>query len=296
MQSVQLVRCASEFSLSDHALHYGHGVFETIPFIGMADVGMAEKAPTEQRLLLFDAHFERLMLGAQRLGIQCLQDEVKSLILQQVAAICNEPAIVKVILSAGPACRGYQGYWREQAHCVQAQLIVMVEAISPEYGQNLRRLRSQGCALIVCQQRLAIQPALAGIKHLNRLEQVLASREVVHHNVDEGILLDTSECMISATAGNLFWVQDQQIFTPMVAKSGIRGVFRETLIACAQQLHWSVTEVEKPLSALWQAKEVFICNAIRGIWPVTRIDKVDFAIGPMTQQLQKHTKAWTFFG
>ena len=128
-----------------------------------------------------------------------------------------------------------------------------------------------------------MQPALGGIKHLNRLEQVLACAEVRDRGASEGIMLDREEHIICATAANIFLVSDQRLLTPRLDRCGVRGVLRGVILAgfaprCEQR--------RIRVDMLEEADEVFICNSVRGIVPVTAIDQHRYSIGPVTRELQ----------
>ncbi len=141
----------------------------------------------------------------------------------------------------------------------------------------------QGMAARICELRLAIQPALGGIKHLNRLEQVLASAELREAEMAEGILLDREDHVISAISANIFLVMEDRLLTPRLDRCGVRGVVRSQILAeygarCEQR--------RIMVDMLQDADEIFICNTVRGIVPITAIDHYEYEIGPVTRELQ----------
>jgi 4-amino-4-deoxychorismate lyase len=121
------------------------------------------------------------------------------------------------------------------------------------------------------------------MKHLNRLEQVLASAELREAGAAEGILLDRQDHVVCAVAANIFLVMEDRLITPRLDLCGVRGVVRSHILAgygarCEQR---RVT-----LDMVQEADEVFICNTVKGIVPVTAIDDQEFDIGPVTRELQ----------
>ncbi len=138
----------------------------------------------------------------------------------------------------------------------------MVAAFAPP--EVAAAVYAQGVRLRVCDIRLAEQPLLAGMKHLNRLEQVLARAEWNDPAIAEGVLCDSHGRVISATMANLFAVVDGELLTPALDRCGVAGVARaEVLAQCPQ------TRVgELALDALRGASEVFLSSSVRGIVPV----------------------------
>jgi 4-amino-4-deoxychorismate lyase len=142
----------------------------------------------------------------------------------------------------------------------------------------------EGIRMRVCVLRLAEQPALAGMKHLNRLEQVLARAEWGDPDIAEGVLCAGDGRVISATMANLFAVIDGQLLTPALDRCGIAGVGRaEVLAACPQA---RITTLS--LDALRAASEVFLSSSVRGIVPVRSIASWQYVPGAVARRLQQH--------
>ena len=245
---------------SNRGLNYADGLFETLAVHN----GLPHR---------WQAHMDRLGAGCERLGIAM---PPQAILLREVKTVCagTADAVVKIVLSRGGHARGYRP--SQDAGCVR---IVSAHEFPRDVDENA----SQGVKARICDLRLALQPALGGIKHLNRLEQVLASSESFPDGVSEGILLDREDHVISAIAANIFMVMDDRLLTPRLDRCGVRGIIRGQLLAafstrCEQRrIH---------LDLLQEADEVFICNSVRGIVPVTEIDNHDYAIGPLTRELQ----------
>ncbi len=164
----------------DRGLQYGDGLFETLAVLG-------------GRARFWEWHLERLALGARRLGLP-LPDP--SQLAAEIALACTEPrGVVKVIVTRGVGPRGY----RPPANPEPTRIVSASAWPSPPATAS-----PEGLRLRWCRTRCGRNPALAGIKHLNRLEQVLARSEWDDGLVDEGLMKDEHDCVISATQANLF--------------------------------------------------------------------------------------------
>ncbi len=232
-------------TISDRGLAYGDGVFETIRI-------------SNHKPVLLDRHLERLLLGTRRLKISL----ERTLLDQHVAQLIPKlPAqgILKIIVTRGSGGRGYM----PTGITVPTRIFSLHEL--PDYSATQPSI---GIDVFVCQQRLAMQPALAGIKHLNRLEQVLASLEWPDDGFMEGLMLDTSDHVIEGTRSNVFWAESGQLMTPALSQAGVAGTLRNYIM----EVLGIVSEVEEcTLDRLCHAEEVFFCNSINGIWPVNTL-------------------------
>lgn len=250
---------------ADRGLAYGDGLFETM-------------AAADGRIRWLDYHLERLEHGCRRLAID---PPDRGLIGAEIAAHCPHAgrAIVKLIVTRGPGERGY----RPPA----APKITRILGFSawPEYP---RSHYTDGIRVRVCALRLGLSPALAGLKHLCRLEQVLAHVELRGHDVEQGLLLDTTERVVGGSSSNVFAVRGGELLTPAVTRNGIAGVMRRVVLETARQVDLTPREVDLTLSDLNGAEELFVTNALIGIWPVARLDERTFARGPATVQLMRH--------
>jgi 4-amino-4-deoxychorismate lyase len=152
---------------------------------------------------------------------------------------------------------------------------------------DTRKHAEIGVGAFVCKQRLGTQPALAGIKHLNRLEQVMASREWPDETCQEGVMLDLEGNVVEGTRSNLFIVKDGRLTTDPLNTCGIAGVMRKILL---QHFADRVDLVKFGLDQLYSADETFFCNSIFGVWPLRHLTSGKFekhyATGPVTQMAQ----------
>jgi 4-amino-4-deoxychorismate lyase len=128
---------------------------------------------------------------------------------------------------------------------------------------------------------------LAGIKHLNRLEQIMARAEW-DQQYEEGLLLDYNGQLIEGTMSNLFLVREGAVYTPTLDKCGVAGIARSVLLDLGAELAVRIDRQVLSLTDLEAAQEVFLCNSLIGIWPVVSVaNRFEFAVGPLTQALQR---------
>jgi len=255
-------QAASALNLQNRGLAYGDGLFETI----------AVRGGRPSLLLL---HLERLALGCQRLGLEAdialVEDE-----LHRYASQLGQ-GVAKLILTRGDSQRGYA-----PAAGVPARRILQGSPL-PAYPQANAET---GIRLFPCQTRLAQQPLLAGLKHLNRLEQVLARAEWQDSTYAEGLMRDTDGRVVEGVYSNLFLVRDGVLLTADLSRCGVAGVMRAALLQQAPLLGIGVQVGDLVLEDLQQADEVFVCNSVYGIWPVREFGALDWPAGPLTLKLQ----------
>jgi 4-amino-4-deoxychorismate lyase len=247
---------------ADRGLAYGDGLFETM-------------AAVDGNIRWLDLHFDRLEDGCRRLEIPAPS---RSLLAHEIDTYCPRRghAVVKLIVTRGPGTRGYLP--PEPA----APTRVLAISSWPEYPDSYYR---DGISVRVCRLRLGENPALAGIKHLCRLEQVLAQLELRGYAVQQGLLLDASGYVAGGTSRNVFVVVGAELRTPILARCGIKGVMRRVVLETARTLGIRAEEREIALEELLHADELFATNALFGIWPITEIEGRRFSPGPITRRL-----------
>lgn len=248
--------------VSDRGFQYGDGLFETIAFC-------------EGKAKFWQQHMDRLIRGCDRLGIQVPDMEQLNQEVQVVTTNMDD-AIIKVIITRGSGVRGYKPPAQQQT--------TRVVCSYPTY-QYPKSYSRDGVSVCVCRTRFGINPALAGIKHLNRLEQVLARSEWSDETYAEGLMLDIEGNLISGTMSNVFLVQEDIIFTPDLSLCGIEGVVRKKILELAGKSGYLCEICSLSLEHLESATEVFLSNSIIGIWPIRKISKHDFKVGPVTKHL-----------
>lgn len=252
-------READAIDIADRGLAYGDGLFESI-------------LVAQGRPVWWDAHFARLQRGCERLRIPC---PAQDLLLRECAALAAgiERGVLKMVVTRGVAGRGYA----PPAEARPSRILSLHPA--PEPAAAAMR---DGIALHECELRLARQPRLAGIKHLNRLEQVLARGEWDSPAFGEGLLRDDEDRIVGATAANLFLVRHGALVTPDLSRCGIEGTCRAWIMA---RRDVDVLDVDARILA--QADELFLASSLRGILPVARIGGREWSVGPMTRSLQQ---------
>lgn len=261
------------------ALHYGHGCFTTLIY--------RDRAP-----LLWAYHWQRLQQAIALLGLDGEESCVREQLQQAINEQADSSGILKVMLLAESSANGYAPPKK-----MHTQVLILPR---PLCHQLMAMKREHGCYLMRCQHRLAHQPVLAGIKHLNRLEQVLASRELniaetIHSDdypnsepvaYDDGVMLDFNDQVIETTCANLFIRIGSQWMTPDLSVAGVAGVARARIIHEFE--HAKELLDIRPIcwAEFCLADEIFICNAVRGIWPVVRLQQKKLPIGHWTRYLQ----------
>ncbi len=239
---------------ADRGLAYGDGLFETMRI-------------HEAKVPWWDAHWARLAHGAQRLAIE-LPDESRIESIRDELIAHTKTGVLKLLLTRGVGGRGYA-----PPQYAQPTVIFSLHPLPSPPTQALR--------LRWCETRLAIQPLLAGIKHCNRLEQIIARSEWNDPEVDEGLLRDSEDNVVSAISANLFVLCGGTWITPPVDRCGVAGICRDWLLAHAQveQRSLSASEVEA-------ADLLFLCNSVRGILPVASLGTRCWQTHPQVTRLQ----------
>jgi 4-amino-4-deoxychorismate lyase len=158
--------------------------------------------------------------------------------------------------------------------------------ISSPLLQRPAAYSSQGVGVHLCRTRVAVQPALAGIKHLNRLENVLARAEWSDPAIAEGLLCDTEDNVIGGTMSNLFIAKEGRLITPELDRCGVAGVMRDLVmeLAHAHGIPLQVTAIS--LDDLFDAAEVFVVNSVIGLWPVVALGRRTWNAGVLGAQMQ----------
>lgn len=291
---------AGHVGIDDRGYNYGDGLFETMLVAGGEPVW-------------WEAHYARLQRGCMVLHIACpASRELLAQAREFVATVRHEPesesrlsssvrgelvdpeprgpgstssprtgvgvrgksgkpipsAALKLVLTRGAGGRGYA----PPRDATPTIVWTLHHAPAPQ---------RDGIVVRWCDLRLARQPALAGLKHLNRLENVLARGEWDDPATAEGLLRDTEDRVIGATAANLFAVRGGRLFTPSVHRCGIAGVTRAWVMA-----RESVTQRDLAMDDIESADELFLTSSLRGILPVARLGGREWTVGPMTRRLQ----------
>ena len=252
---------ADSVSLRDRGLAYGDGLFETI-------------AVRDGQMPLLERHLQRAASGAARLRMPLDVDALRAELLAFAGQLGS--GVLKLLLTRGDGLRGYA------APQQPPRRILTGNPPSAWPAQH----RAQGVRLYPCQTRLARQPLLAGLKHLNRLEQVLARSEWADAACAEGLMRDSEGLVIEGVFSNLFLIRDGELLTPALTHCGVAGVMRAEILSRAAAAGLRCRELEVSHEQLLAADEVFLCNSLYGIWPVVALEDWHWPVGPVTRQLQ----------
>lgn len=252
-----------ELPIADRGLAYGDGVFETVRV-------------NEQGPVLLSYHLERLQLGLKRLRIpvdwHALEQEIRRY------PGWMQSGVVKLQLTRGSGGRGYS------TADVQGPNRIFSSHPIPQYPVENAR---DGIHLFPCTTRLATNPVLAGIKHLNRLEQVLARQEWSGDDYQEGLLLDFHGHVIEGVFSNLFVVRQGRVMAPSLDGCGVEGVMRRWLLE-QFKLHDIQVQIGRvALRDIQLADEWFFCNSVYGVWPVRQFEHRAWQVGDTTRRVQQ---------
>ena len=258
--------------ISDRGFQYGHVLFETI----------------EVRVVLavfLKQHLERLNLGCQQLGIPFPGEDILNL---EATKLCRKwtsnRAVLKITVTRGSGGRGYR-----QPDVIQPTRVLSLHPY-PDYPENYTE---QGVVARFCTTRLGLNSALAGIKHLNRLEQVMARSEWNDLSIQEGLMLDANGHVIEGTMTNLFYIKDNRLYTAALTQSGVAGIIRRIVMMLSADRGLAVIEHKFTKDDLLSADEIFVCNSITGIWPIRQIETAHFSVGPITRSIQSWLDRFT---
>jgi 4-amino-4-deoxychorismate lyase len=256
MQRISINGVQAEYiSVMDRGMHYGDGVFETI-------------ACVNNQLQFWPQHLARMAAGAEKLEINFPDEDLWLHDVQQLfdEQVSGEPCIIKLMLTRGIGERGY----RHPANAVPSRI-----AIRTGWTDNTNRV---GARIRLCDTRLSVSPQLAGIKHLNRLENVLARNEW-QDEYDEGLMMDFQGNIIEGTMSNVFAVKEGALYTPALDRCGINGIIRQQLLSIANELNMRVLESTITQTGLAGMDEILLTNSVIGIWPVAEFADTKYTIG-----------------
>ncbi|HEX7971632.1 MAG TPA: aminodeoxychorismate lyase [Thiobacillus sp.] len=248
-------------SALDRGLAYGDGVFRTL------------RTHTGEPLWWRD-HVAKLAADCAALGLACPDAAELHADVCRVAEAGE--GVVKIVLTRGIGTRGYA------PPASQTGTRIVLSAPLPVYAQTAAPV---DIAARWCTLRLARQPRLAGVKHLNRLENVLARAEWDDPAIFEGLLCDDSGAAIGGVSSNLLVVKDGELFTPDLRECGVAGVARTRLLRAATRLGVATHIGRVTPAAILAADEVMICNSVIGVRRVARLDDATWPPAGWTETL-----------
>ena len=230
----------------DRGFQYGDGVFETIAF-------------KNNQIQFWGEHMLRLQQACKRLSLNYVEE---SLWLEDIKKLKpDHDAVIKLTLTRGVSGRGYAYQ--------PGGSVTRVAAVYP--WPNYTEQTEQGISAKFCQTPISINPLLAGIKHLNRLDNVLARNEWFDAGISEGFMLDNQQHIIEGTMSNVFCVLDDELYTPKLDLCGVEGVMRGQVIKSAKKMNIPVNIIEISRQNFLQMDAVFVTNSIIGLWTVNKI-------------------------
>ncbi len=248
----------------DRGFAYGDGLFETLAVI-------------DGRPRLLDYHLDRLQDGCRRLGLP-LQRAALAQRLGGYAAELGD-GVLKLVLTRGSGPRGYR---------LPASVQPREAIYASPRPAGFAALGGPPLRVRICRTPISVNAALAGLKHLNRLDQVLACAEWDDAATDEGLMLDDAGRIVCATAANVFLAEGEALVTPALARAGVAGVMRRAVLAAARRLGVPCEVGDVDPARLRAATEVMLSSALIGLRPVASVDGRPLpSHGPLTQRLQQ---------
>lgn len=273
MSKVLINGVSADFlNVNDRAIHYGDGLFETI-------------LCNNKQLYYWQQHFKRLQTSAEKLKIACPeeQDFLSDIaLLLNINEVLDESAyVIKIILTRGTSERGYQF-----KKAMDSTRIVILSDMEINNSSLLSGKLLKG-ELFLCKQQVSINESLAGLKHLNRLENVLArnekSNEAINNKFIDGLMVNANQHIIEGTMSNLFAVKDNQLFTPDLSQSGVNGIMRDVIMDKTKENNIQLSVVNMKPDELFTMDELFISNSLIGIKSVTKLDNFAYKDSKFTQ-------------
>jgi 4-amino-4-deoxychorismate lyase len=245
----------------DRGLALGDGIFRTLRV-------------RAGRPLNWRWHASRLAADCEKLRLPA-PDEAT--LREEISRVAPGDAVVKVTVTRGEAGRGYA-----VPTAVRTTRIVSAHA-APDYPAEWA---SEGVRVRRCHLALAQQPRLAGVKTLNRLENVLARSEWDDATIAEGLIADAEGRVIEGTMTNVFIAAAGRVYTPDLARCGVVGAQRERVreFLRAERVHCEERDLR--WTDVLAAQEIFLTNSVIGLWPVRQVDERVYAPGPIAARVR----------
>lgn len=255
-------------SAIDRGFSYGDGVFRTMKI-------------KDGQPVSWPFHYQKLVADCAVIGIVCPSAELLMSDIQQLFPIDQfdqgQVYVAKIIITRGEGERGYA------PPAVTIPTRVLIKSAMPTYAESHY---SNGVRLRLCDTRLALQPKLAGIKHLNRLENVLARTEWRDESIFDGVMLDTNDHVIECTMSNIFIRVDHHLYTPDLKQCGVAGITRHAIMGLGNLLGLICSETKLTVTDLLNADEVLICNSLYGAFQVTALEDKTWNSQPLASKIR----------
>jgi branched-chain amino acid aminotransferase len=258
-------------SVFDHGFLYGDGVYETL-------------RAYQGRIFLWERHMARLRRSCELIGLELpMHDEAWiSIIAELLVRNGLQDAGLRVTVSRGEGELGI-----DPRLCAHPTIVIMAKSVVAYTDQQ----REQGLVLHLASVRrnpeFAQSPQIKAISFLNN---ILAKQEAIHVGADDGLMLNMEGYLAECTTSNIFFVKNQQLYTPAVDCGILQGITRDVVIELADKLEVCVEEGRYTMEQLLQADECFMTNTGIEIMPVSRIGDSQIGQGrrgPLTGELRK---------
>ena len=248
----------------DRGLSYGDGVFRTFKVVDCLPVN-------------WPIQYQKLVSDCGAIGIVCPSAELLMADMQMLFDL-DETAVAKMMITRGIGERGYA------PPAITAPTRIVLKSPLPIYPESHF---SEGVALYVCKTPVSCQPILAGVKHLNRLENVMARAECRDPSFVDGVMLDVDGNVIECTSSNIFIRKGNRLFTPDLSQAGVAGVTRQRILDIAHYLELTTETKTLRMEDVLSADEVVICNSLYGVWQVRNILAQTWPSGTLASQLRE---------
>lgn len=244
----------SAIAISDRAIAYGDGIFTTAKIYN-------------GQIQFLSSHLNRLIEGCQYLKINFTQSQ--ALVDEIVNVAQHYPlAVLKIIITAGSGGRGYS-----RQGVGDAQVIVSIH----DFPAHYKHWSEQGVSLVDCNIQLGLNPLLKGLKHLNRLEQVLIRDELDNSPADDLLVCDLNGFVVETSSANVFWMRGDKVYTPVLQDAGVVGLYRKNVLSFDS----SIQLVKEKRLELNDITSMFICNSVMGVIPVSQLKNKPLDIAPV---------------
>ncbi len=263
----------SNISIYNRNVQYGDGLFETC-------------VTKENQILFWEKHLSRLDMGCERLKIKKIEESIWLKDIEKALSLTSHKnCVIKLILSRGNSQRGYS-----YPDDIMPVRIVILSEMKKTYAKK-------SFSLEYAQSGYHSNPNLAGIKHCNRIEQILARAKLKE---DEAIMLDENQNIISVTQGNIYFIFGQRLVTPKLDRCGVIGSRRSLILELAKSIELDVEQDNISVTDAKKADEIFISNSIIGIQSVSSIEDYQLPNSSMTRKISaafesatQDIKSWT---
>lgn len=246
---------------------YGDGLFETMVF-------------RAGHLCWWSHHWLRLQTGLKRLGYPVLDEQRVWQSLTPVLTTLTQDSLIRLTVTR----MGQRGYRAE----TDAEMLIEVQA-SPLPAQVWH---GQGIKARWCKTTWAQQPLLAGIKHMNRLEQVLARSEWSDSTIAEGLVCDTQGQVISGSMSAILLRFGKTVLAADITQTGIDSVARRVVMEALPQLGYEPMVQALSKKDVMMSDEVLVMNVVQGVGSIAELDGVTFSEVSLTETLNPLWQQW----